>query len=284
MSTLTPHRSTAKHDPSSPTLVPLSRPRQPRLFRYQPVPPVGFDDEGYPCEDSAAQEHQHAILLSYLVGVLGPRLASRAFVAMDCAFLYRKGDRAAVLAPDLLVAFGTTYGGERSYKLWEQPVPALVLEVLSPSTSDNDLTDKKHTYMTLGIQEYWLFDPLGKRVLSGIKGYRLQASRYQQVQPSAAGHFTSSVLGLELRVVEDRGWASIPGDRTLRFFDPATGEFLRSHEEERNDRLMEKESRQKAEATVQQMEVDLREREDDLRRMEARAKAAEAALRSAERQ
>ena len=59
---------------------------------------------------------------------------------------------------------------------------------------------------------------------------------------------------MELRLLEDRsGWAGLPGDQTLRFFDPVTGKFLRSAEE--------------AEAA--------------LWRMEARATAAEAALQAA---
>ena len=80
--------------------------------------------------------------------------------------------------------------------------------------------------------------------------------------------FVTTALGLELRVVEEQGWAATPSGHTLRFYDPATAEFLRSHEEERDDRLAERAARQDAEAARQQAE--------------ARAAAAEAALRAAE--
>lgn len=257
--------STSPRQRHAPRSKPPSRPprttRRPRLFRYQPVPPVGFDDEDYPVEDSAVQNHPQAALLAYFLSVLGPRYAGRGFVTVDAALLYRKGDRKAVLAPDLLVAFGTVYQRERSYRLWERPLPALVLEVLSDSTSDNDLVDKLYTYATLGIDEYWLYDPSGELMSPVLKGHHLRGGSYERLRPNADGHLTSSVLGVELRLLEDRsGWAGLPGDQTLRLFDPATGEFLRAAEEAEAER---------------QLAV------ADLRRMEARAAAAEAALQAA---
>ena len=286
MSSMNPRHGQA---PVSERSKPAPRPvRRPRFYRYRPVPPVGFDDEGYPVEDSAVQNHPQAVLLSYFMSVLGPRYAGRGFVTVDAALLYRKGDRKAVLAPDLLVAFGTVYGGERSYRLWERPVPALVLEVLSSSTSDNDLVDKPYTYSTLGIDEYWLYDPSGELTRPVLKGHRLRHGRYVPLRPNAAGHLASSVLGLELRLLEDRGWAGLPGDRTLRFFDPATGEFLRSQDEAEAGRQEAEARRQQAETGRQQAvagrqraEEDLRQAQADLRRMEARAAAAEAALQAA---
>ena len=58
----------AAHAPLEGTPRPLSEDasRPPRLFRYQPVPPVGFDADGYPCEDSAVWDDWHSVLLSYL--------------------------------------------------------------------------------------------------------------------------------------------------------------------------------------------------------------------------
>ena len=234
--------------------------RQPQLYRHQPVPPVGVDDEGYIVEDSATQNPPHAALLGYLQWALGPRYGDQAFVAADVVLHYRLGDRNAALAPDLLVGFGGGYKGELSYKLWELPVPALVLEVLSESTSKKDLEDKKHTYETLGIDEYWLFDPSGKLAPTPLAGYRLRGKRYASVRANAAGHLASKALGLELRVVEDRSFVKAPSGRTLRFFDPVAGEFLLAQDEANA-------ARRQAEARAVAAE--------------ARAAAAEAALQAA---
>ncbi|MFM8802477.1 MAG: Uma2 family endonuclease [Planctomycetia bacterium] len=55
--------------------------------------------------------------------------------------------------------------------------PAHVVEILSPSTSSNDTTLKKHLYERAGVGEYWIADPDSRRLeqyrlLDG--GYRLE--------------------------------------------------------------------------------------------------------------
>jgi Uma2 family endonuclease len=44
-------------------------------------------------------------------------------------------------------------------------LPAIVVEVLSPSTRQFDLVRKANDYRTLGIPEYWLIDPDAQSVL-----------------------------------------------------------------------------------------------------------------------
>lgn len=41
----------------------------------------------------------------------------------------------------------------------EQPIPILVVEVLSPSTRRRDREQKRSLYMDAGVPEYWLLDP-----------------------------------------------------------------------------------------------------------------------------
>lgn len=268
---------------SAPSRSAAPRPsRKPRLARYRPVPPVAYDEEGYPYADSAVETDWHALLLGYLHWALRTWFAKRAWVCSEIALLYRQGDRTAVLAPDLMVAFGPVSRQQPSYKLWEQPLPALVMEVLSKSTSRNDRQDKMHTYATLGIEEYWLFDARRKRQPARLDGYRLQDGRYRPLLANAATQMTSRVLGLELHVLEEEGEATTPSGHTLRFFDPASGEFLRSHQEEHDDRLAERAARQQAEADQQTAEAARQQAEADKQRAEERAAAAEAALRAAE--
>lgn len=224
----------------------------PSMFRYRPVPPVGFDDEGYPCEDSAVQNVPHARVSNYLAYTLQTRYGERAFVGDDLALLYRRGDRGAVLVPDTFVSFGADPGKWRSYKLWEQPVPDFVLEVVSESTKKKDVGDKRYTYETLGVTELWLFDPTGWLLAPRLQAYRLRQGRYRALRPNAAGHLHSRTLGLELRVVEDDAEPPLAGTAALRWYDPVAGETLRSHREAETARREAETARHKAETARHQ--------------------------------
>ena len=45
-------------------------------------------------------------------------------------------------------------------------IPDLVVEILSPSNSANDLAVKRELYARYGIPEYWILDPVGETVLA----------------------------------------------------------------------------------------------------------------------
>ena len=208
-----------------------------RLYRYRPVPPVGCDDEGYPFEDNApVQGDLHSIFLEYFAGALRLRYAGRRFVASDLGLFYREGDTGALIVPDVFVAPEPVAGHPLSYKLWERALPELVLEVLSRSSAAKDLGAKKDTCEALGIAEYWVLDVIGRRAKNPqLTGYRLCGKRYQRISPNDAGHLASRVLGLEFRIVEaveEDGGNGAPGGKTVRLFDPATGDFLPSLGEE----------------------------------------------------
>lgn len=235
------------------------RGRRPRFYRYQPVPPVGYDDDGYPCEDSATKTFPHSGLSTYLKSALSTRFAGRAMVWADAPLLYRQGDHRAVMAPDVLVAFNAqprlSRNDARSYKLWQRPLPEFVLEVLSPSTSRNDLTDKKYTFATLGVREYWLVAPGGRLMDEELVGYRLRGQSYQRMRRDGKGRLASGALGLELRIVEDPDVELIDDkNATLRFYDLDSGEVLRSHSELEAARLEAEAARLEAEAALERAE------------------------------
>ena len=113
-----------------------TRPR--KLYRYKPVPPFAVDEEGYPCEDSMSQDSDHATLFGYGLS-LKRHFEGRAAVHSDLSTHYSKGDTGAVIVPDLFVAFGGEERSyRRSYKLWEDPPPEFVLELLSKKTWKKD--------------------------------------------------------------------------------------------------------------------------------------------------
>jgi Uma2 family endonuclease len=76
--------------------------------------------------------------------------------------------------PDLLILTEATRSAmrrdKRSIVLLEMPVPALVVEVVSPGDPgednyDRDYIDKRTEYSQRGIPEYWLIDPARQVVL-----------------------------------------------------------------------------------------------------------------------
>jgi Uma2 family endonuclease len=121
------------------------------------------------------------------------------------------------VAPDVFVVQGVAKRKRRTYRLWEEgPPPSVVFEITSRGTRPEDLSTKRAVYAMLGVQEYFLYDPLGEYLRPPLQGYRLQDGGYQRRLPEADGGLTSQTLVLELQVEEDR----------LRLVNPATGERL----------------------------------------------------------
>ena len=191
------------------------------LYRYQPMPPAYRDADGYLVEDSMGRNSRHMCETSLWYHALTVRLPA-ATVCSNLFLHYRKGDRGATLVPDLFVALGVPPIEDRdNYKLWQDPVPDLAMEMLADSTTANDECSKRDTYERLGAREYWLFDPSGFKLATPLAGYRLREGRYRPIDPDAAGRRRSKVLELDLHVQAGE----------LRFRDPATGENLRTYSE-----------------------------------------------------
>ena len=226
---------------------------------YVPKPPVVLDGDGYLIADSMGQNLRHSRRLSACETLLGSHFRPRGgVVGMDGVMPYMEGQRHKMVAPDLFVALRAKEDeGRSSYKLWEEATPDFVLEDLSPESERRDLVDKRILYRRLGVPEYWMFDETRTRLLneSGaplgelLVGYRLRGGRYRRVRANAAGRWPSEALGLELCVRHG----------PLRFFDPVTGEYLRTLDEEKVQR----------EAAEQRAEADRREREAAEQRAEA---------------
>jgi Uma2 family endonuclease len=84
------------------------------------------------------------------------------FIAGDLLW-YPVPDRAisGPLAPDVMVAFGRPKGRRGSYLQWEEAgiAPQVVFEVLSPSNSQMEMTNKQRFYDRYGVEEYYIYDP-----------------------------------------------------------------------------------------------------------------------------
>lgn len=161
--------------------------------------------------------------------------------------------------PDLIIAFDVnpaTIRDRNGYSIEEQEKPPhFVLEVASVTTARNDYTQKREDYAAFGIPEYWRFDPTGgRRYDEPLAGDRLVEGVYQPIEIVRVdddrlwGH--SDVLNLGLCWEYGR----------LRWWDPATRQYLLTHEEEAEGRVAAEADRDAALARVRELEEELRRR------------------------
>lgn len=150
------------------------------------------------------------------------RAQPQIYVGGNLFLYYEKGDPARVVCPDVMVIRGVDKRKRRIYQLWkEQAAPCVVIELTSKGTRREDEKEKPALYAHLGVNEYFLFDPLAEYLRPPLQGYRLIGGVYQPIGPAADGALVSLELGLR-PVAEPDG---------LRLIDAATGErLLKPHE------------------------------------------------------
>ena len=187
----------------------------------------------YPCSDGRPMAESDFQLkpLVYAITALQTHFLhqSQVYVAGDMFLYFKEGAPRAVVAPDVFVVVGAPKHMRMSYKLWEEPkAPDFVLEITSRSTRAEDQGRKREVYASLGVREYWLFDPTGDWLAPPLQGFRLHGGEYRPLPSLALVHgglsLHSEALGLDVRLDEEG---------RLRFHDPASGEDLPAHEEMR---------------------------------------------------
>ena len=130
----------------------------------------------------------------------------------------------------MLVAFAVGDHARLSYMMWhEGKAPEFVLEVASVSTWRRDRDEKPALYASLGVREYFLYDPVGGLLEPRLQGHRLRrggggygALRPERLENGERG-LRSEALGLWV-------WLEGPG-QALRWHDPATGRDIETHAE-----------------------------------------------------
>jgi Uma2 family endonuclease len=170
------------------------------------------------------------------------------YVAGNMFLYYEENNPAACVTPDVFVVQGVAKHDRRVYKLWEEgQAPAVVFEITSRSTRLEDLGTKRALYAMLGVQEYFLYDPLGEYLQPSLQGYRLQEGEYQRISPTGPDHWTSQVLHLDLRLENGR----------LCLVQPATGERLLTPAEAQAARREAEARAALAEAELQRLRAEL---------------------------
>ena len=206
----------------------------------------------------------HLEILIWLLQTLKAHFAHRpeVYVSGDILTYYTQGNPRAVIAPDVLVAFGIGQKKRHTYKVWEEgKVPDFVMEFSSKTTYQNDLTDKMALYAALGIPNYLLYDAEALYLPSPLMGFQLVKGTYVPVSPGVDGGIHSDVLGLDFHI---RG-------RRLAVYDPVTEQWLQTPAEQNAARAEEAETRAAQETIARQKaETELERLQEQLAHLQAR--------------
>jgi len=214
-------------------------------------PPIYYpESDGEPMAETDTHRKQMMYLLDALEDCF--RDDPDVYVAGNLFVYYQEGDPTKVVAPDVFVVKGVLKRNRRIYQVWEEEKgPDVVFELTSRSTRQEDLGPKKGIYEMLGVEEYFIFDPLGEHLEPRLVGLQLAEWGYRRIEGEP---LVSRVLGLEL-------W--VEGE-VLRLVDPATGEelptSLEAQEARRRAETMvsqETEAHRRAEAEVERLRAEL---------------------------
>lgn len=167
----------------------------------------------------------------------------RDFFAGGNLFLYysaRQAKHRDYRGPDFFFVWGVERDKLRNYyAVWEEDgkYPAVIIELLSPTTAQEDRTTKKKLYeRTFNTPEYFLYDPEARR----LEGYRLHGLNYEPIEPEQDGRLWSKALELYLGLWEGpylETYATYP-----RFFD-VHGNLIRIGREDETRRANEEKRR-----------------------------------------
>jgi len=127
----------------------------------------------------ASPTSRHQRILLFLGRKLGDYLDGKPcepFIAPLDVVLFKKDKTKAknVFQPDVFVVCDPK-------KITEKRIygaPDFVVEIISPSNSENDYYYKLPLYMKYGVREYWIIDPATKTVIVHINGEEVKTHRY----------------------------------------------------------------------------------------------------------
>lgn len=121
------------------------------------------------------------------------------YVGGDMLLYYVEGNPARRVCPDVFVTFGIPKKPKRrSYFLWrERRPPSMIIEVTSEGSRKED-QEKKDLYARLGVEEYFIDDPLDEYLEPPLQGYRLVRGAYEPIEPDEQGMLVSRTTGLLL--------------------------------------------------------------------------------------
>jgi Uma2 family endonuclease len=142
------------------------------------------------------------------------------YVGANMLCYYEEGVPSSCFCPDVFVVFGVPKEPPRhTFKLWEEAQPPTVIfEVSSKQSKLDDLGSKKVLYESLGVSEYFVYDPLREYLRPPLQGFKLQGEDYVEMESATDGNLVSQRLGLKIKL-EQNGlalWDAKSDERLLR--------------------------------------------------------------------
>ena len=166
------------------------------------------DSDGKPLADNTIQFH----LIMKIQGGLDTLFSDDplVFVAGDLLWYHSKSSSKSQ-APDVMVVFGRPKGDRRSYRQWHEDniPPQVAFEILSPSNTAEEMSEKFQFYQQHGVEEYYLYDPYKNK----LQGWLRQGTQLIPIANMAG--WISPRLGI--RFETSRG--------VLDLYDPAGKRF-----------------------------------------------------------
>lgn len=177
------------------------------------------ESDGKPMAETGI--HVNLILELYQTLTTFFRQQNETAIIADMMFYYEEGNPRKCIAPDVMVVCGVGNHLRRTFKLWEEKSPDVVFEISSRATWRADLQKKFFLYETIGVKEYYIFDPEYDYLKDEpLVAFHLKDGRFEELKIKR-GRIFSPALGLE---IVDTG-------ETLRLFSPETKSFLPTMEE-----------------------------------------------------
>jgi Uma2 family endonuclease len=228
-------------------------------------------------EDLMGETSWHDSLIDYLKAVLRWLFRGQTCtIYSDLNFYQTRNPKEYPVVPDLAVIKGTAFRHTRNWALTgNDPAPQVVFEILSEDTWKKDVREKPSTYASMGVQEYFTYDPHEPRLRRGdaprLMGWRLDAQRQEMVEIVAnrEGWLWSEQL---------ESWL-VPDEAYLRLYDRdhqmrLTGEEAQAQQAEIATERAEIEA-ERAEAATERAEI-------EAERAKVADEQAKAAMRKAE--
>src|SRR5260221_7853778 len=134
-----------------------------------------------------AEDTLHRDLMFYAIASLQSHFADRpdVYISGNDFLYYEEGNPQARVSPDCYVVIGVPKKYRPSYKVWEENgiAPAVVFEFTSKKTRKEDTTVKQPLYeQTLGVTEYFQFDPTGDYLKPRLQGRQLHNGQYRSME------------------------------------------------------------------------------------------------------
>jgi hypothetical protein len=207
------------------------------------------ESDGKPMADNTVQFRYIATIQGGIDALF--RDDPHVFVAGDLFWYPVEGHPEIRVAPDVLVAFGRPKGDRGSYKQWEEDniPPQVVFEILSPSNTAVEMSNKLAFYQDNGVEEYYVFDP----DRGELAGYRRQGERLQTV-PSMQGH-VSSRLGVRFELVNGELHLYGPDNQRFATFVELAAERDRERQRREETERLATEAHRQAERERQRAEL-----------------------------